>query len=429
MNKLVMQCYFQSDPSKRNYRKRMHVIWNEIGGFELTEQKLVGQARAIRTNKWLSDLELEQLQRKIRSEERKQHQQTCINDDRPEATVNKDRKKDIGEQRHETLIERKAEVNEEENQIMEKLVEELSKESIEQPPNLRGIDRKRLKGASEEADRVPQHVTLRMETLKQLNNILKAVGNVVAGLVGGKKKRADKKRKPCWKRRIQGKVKELRKDLSRLVTMKEMRLGNPQLLKTLREKCKVREKGYNVVIEELRQRITANNIKIKSYNDRCDHFRQNRLFISNQQRLLQELEGNKNEPPVVPDAESSKGFWNSIWSESKVYNGQADWLNDIEENLGTIRKQETLTVTEAMVEEQIKKILSWKAPGPDGVHGYWFKCIKAVRPVLAALLNEAFQSGNVPEWLTRGKTVLIVKDKDKANEVTNFRPNTCLPIM
>ena len=112
-----------------------------------------------------------------------------------------------------------------------------------------------------------------------------------------------------------------------------------------------------------------------------------------------------------------------------MYNDQADWLNDIKENLGTIRKQETLTVTEAMVEKQIKKIPNWKAPRPDEVHGYWFKSIKVVRPVLAALLNEALQSGNKPEWVTRGKTVVIVKDKDKGNEVTNFRPITCLPIM
>ena len=58
MNKLVMQCYFKSDPLQRNYRKIIHVIWNEIGRFELTEQKLVRQARAIRRNKWLLDLEL-----------------------------------------------------------------------------------------------------------------------------------------------------------------------------------------------------------------------------------------------------------------------------------------------------------------------------------------------------------------------------------
>ena len=112
-----------------------------------------------------------------------------------------------------------------------------------------------------------------------------------------------------------------------------------------------------------------------------------------------------------------------------MYNDQAGWLNDIEENLGTIRKQETLTVTEAMLEMQIKKIPNWKAPGPDGVHGYWFKSIKAVRPVLAALLNEAIHTGNVPEWLTRGKTVIIVKDNVKGNKVTNFCSIPCLPIV
>ena len=152
-------------------------------------------------------------------------------------------------------------------------------------------------------------------------------------------------------------------------------------------------------------------------------------FTSNQQRLFQELEGNKDETPIVPDAERSKAFWSSIWSKSKVCNGQADWLNDIEENLGAIRKQETLAVTEAKVEKQIKKIPNWKPPGPDGVHGCWYKSIKAVRPVLAALLNEAPQSGNVPEWLTSGATVLIVEDKDKGNKVINFCPITCLPIM
>ena len=110
--------------------------------------------------------------------------------------------------------------------------------------------------------------------------------------------------------------------------MKGMKLGNPQLGKTLREKYKVRGKGYNVAIEELKQRITADNMKIKRYDDRCDQFRQNRLFSSNQQRLFQELEGNKNETPIVPDAERSKAFWSLIWIESKVYNDQADWLYD-----------------------------------------------------------------------------------------------------
>ena len=73
-------------------------------------------------------------------------------------------------------------------------------------------------------------------------------------------------------------------------------------------------------------------MKIKRYDDRCDQFRQNRLFTSNQKRLFQELEGIKDETPIVPDAERSKALWSSICSKSKVHICQADWLNDIEEN-------------------------------------------------------------------------------------------------
>ena len=42
--------------------------WKEHGVFEITEQRLCDQARAIRKNGWLSDLELENTQRMIEAE-------------------------------------------------------------------------------------------------------------------------------------------------------------------------------------------------------------------------------------------------------------------------------------------------------------------------------------------------------------------------
>ena len=38
-------------------------------------------------------------------------------------------------------------------------------------------------------------------------------------------------------------------------------------------------------------------------------------------------------------------------------------------------------------------------------------------------MNEAL------DWLTTSKTVIIMKDREKGNDVTNFRPITCLPLM
>ena len=67
VNKLVMKCYINRDPSKRGYRKRMMTIWREEGVFETAEQRLADQARATRTNAWLSDIEIEDMKRNITS--------------------------------------------------------------------------------------------------------------------------------------------------------------------------------------------------------------------------------------------------------------------------------------------------------------------------------------------------------------------------
>ena len=45
----------------------MAVIWREIRVFEVTKQRLADQVRATRTNKWLTDVEIEELKRKVLS--------------------------------------------------------------------------------------------------------------------------------------------------------------------------------------------------------------------------------------------------------------------------------------------------------------------------------------------------------------------------
>ena len=43
----------------------MIAIWREIVTFEITEQRFVDQARVVRTNECLTEVELEELRRKI----------------------------------------------------------------------------------------------------------------------------------------------------------------------------------------------------------------------------------------------------------------------------------------------------------------------------------------------------------------------------
>ena len=64
-NRVKMQCYYRSGYGRNGYRKRMHSIWNEIGMLNVTEQRLVDQKNKMLKRKWLSDLELEEIQRCI----------------------------------------------------------------------------------------------------------------------------------------------------------------------------------------------------------------------------------------------------------------------------------------------------------------------------------------------------------------------------
>ena len=71
VNMIVMECYYRSRPVSetgvpiRGYRKRMHSQLKIRGMFECTEQRIGDQARAIKKNGWLSDLELEAIRRTI----------------------------------------------------------------------------------------------------------------------------------------------------------------------------------------------------------------------------------------------------------------------------------------------------------------------------------------------------------------------------
>ena len=49
----------------------MKKIWDEIRVFPVPEQRLADQARKIRTNKWLTDIEIEEIRRELEQESSK----------------------------------------------------------------------------------------------------------------------------------------------------------------------------------------------------------------------------------------------------------------------------------------------------------------------------------------------------------------------
>jgi len=98
--------------------------------------------------------------------------------------------------------------------------------------------------------------------------------------------------------------------------------------------------------------------------------------------------------------------------------------------LNKVERQEDIVLRLEDVKAGIRKMANWKeAPGPDWVRGYWFKRFPSLHETITAALQECLLSGDVPEWMVKGRTVLIQKDPAKGSAASNYRPIACLPLM
>ena len=77
----------------------------------------------------------------------------------------------------------------------------------------------------------------------------------------------------------------------------------------------------------------------------------------------------------------------------------------------------------------VNQMANWKAPGSDLVQGFWLKKFSNLHQRIADQLNECISKTSVPPWMTKGRTVLKVKDPQKGNAPSNYRPITCLSVI
>ena len=232
-----------------------------------------------------------------------------------------------------------------------------------------------------------------------------------------------------WKRRLQNKIKELRKDLSQLEASKDKDISNFRYWERFEGKYSIRVKRLNVIIEELKQRITAIAAKVRRYQGRVDSYRQNRLFGNNQRQFYRELDQEKERgDDDEPVAEESKQFWGNRWSQSTDHKKDAKWLQDLQSDVN-VKKQEKIAINTGTLKKILGRMPNWKSLGPDLVQGFWLKNFSSLHERVRLQLKECLDSRFVPSWLTRGRTSLLQKDKSKGNVASNYRPITCLPLV
>ena len=92
--------------------------------------------------------------------------------------------------------------------------------------------------------------------------------------------------------------------------------------------------------------------------------------------------------------------------------------------------QESVVISVEKVRKQCRKIPNWKAPGKDGIQGYWIKNLSNLHERIAIQMNKILMGeDSPPAWMAHGRTVLCQKDPRRGNVAENYRPITCLPLM
>ena len=174
--------------------------WKEHGVFEVTEQRLCDQARAIRKNGWLSDLELEKIRRMIDAESEIVNESI---EDVEETQTEKDivrtseGNEQIGDDSDETINNVAANVEtlaEETQLIIAQLNEILADGRNTDGISFKKVDMSTLNRTTAKVNRVIE--LIETKNLTQTNNFIKAADVSEADQLGLKKYKGEKKKDP-----------------------------------------------------------------------------------------------------------------------------------------------------------------------------------------------------------------------------------------
>ena len=209
-----MECYLLSEPKIRGYRKCMLSLWLEKGMFWVSEQRLVDQANTISRNSWMTDLVIEEMERKVTGSD------SVIVEEERSAEALPDH---VGEDVRNVLPEMGSEehaysLDEEEVAIVMEIAEVIESGRKDKLPALRNVPKKKLLEETAKVDKVLSK--LKRHNIAKTNELFYAGAVLVTNRLRVKIDKVAWRKEPMWKRTLQNKIKELRKDFKSTRTIR-----------------------------------------------------------------------------------------------------------------------------------------------------------------------------------------------------------------
>jgi hypothetical protein len=346
-NRAIMECYYSSEPNNIGYRQRMHRAWRERGHFQMDEQRMADQVRNIRKRKWFTDEELDEIKESVLQESEGTNENRNGDEMNQYHNVrqlhgDEDQNDLVGDAMMRIVREPASEM---ERKLVERITTERNKLAGDQPRlrPLRHVERNKILSEVGQINKAIDCIEI--NNITELNNTILACAKVITKKMTRKGGQRQFKSEPAWRTRLQMKMKNIRSDLSKVVESRGRDYDDPMRMR-LEKKYRIKNKGYDVVIEELKQDLSAVSQKIKRYTERVEQYNQNRKFVNNQKQFYQDLQGNENNTNgEAPDKEESRVFWQGIWSQETTHNTNAEWVNRVQSRLEYVERQEDISIT------------------------------------------------------------------------------------
>jgi hypothetical protein len=275
----------------------------------------------------------------------------------------------------------------------------------------------------------------RAKNLKQLHNVIYAMGKALENLAGdSRQERADARDK--WVKSRQSEEKCLRMHIGWLTVELDNRrnrrkptkrqLCNLSKLKwAYRVKVKKLEKpSATATLEALLERLKMRVKLISSYRAYDERLAQTRYMKSVKLRNVLE------DPPTGEakvKAEVARDYWAGIVGKSRKFKrteALIHWEAELESSIREIPSAPSLSKKHAWWQSTVRKASPFKATGPDGIPNVLWKRLTSAQLRLRNWLLKKDRK-KFPKWLARGRITLL----PKAGDLTlpeNYRPIACL---
>ena len=194
-------------------------LWMQKDKFWISEQRLVDLANNICKNSWMTELEMEELERKVTGSD------SVIGKEARSDEALPDHVEDVRNVLPEMGAEEQADsLDEEEVAIVMEIAELIERGRKDKLRALRNVPKKKLIEETAKVDKVLSN--LETQSITTTNELFYAGAVVVTNRLGVKIDKVAGRKESMWKRRLQNNIKELRKDSSQLEVSKDKDISN-----------------------------------------------------------------------------------------------------------------------------------------------------------------------------------------------------------